>query len=76
MSKQSLVPAIADACCAPWPRTASARTTRPRWPGVLKAVANPVELRLLSLIAARDEDTCVCDLLPEFDLSQPTISTT
>ena len=40
---------------------------------LLKAVADPVRLRLMSLIAAADE-TCVCELSGEFDVSQPTIS--
>jgi len=40
---------------------------------LLKAIADPVRLRLMSLIAASDE-TCVCELTGEFDVSQPTIS--
>lgn len=40
-----------------------------------KALADPVRLRLLSLIAAAGgEEVCVCELTPAFDLSQPTIS--
>lgn len=38
-----------------------------------KALADPVRLRLLALIAGRGE-ACVCDLNEAFDLSQPTIS--
>ncbi len=42
---------------------------------MLKAVADPVRLRLLSLVLAHEgAEACVCDLLPHFDLSQPTIS--
>lgn len=40
---------------------------------LLKAVADPVRLRLMSVIAANDE-TCVCEMTGEFDVSQPTIS--
>jgi ArsR family transcriptional regulator, arsenate/arsenite/antimonite-responsive transcriptional repressor len=40
---------------------------------LLKALADPVRLRLMSLIAATDE-ACVCDLTTPFDVSQPTIS--
>lgn len=40
-----------------------------------KALADPVRLRLLSMIATRDGgEVCVCDLTPAFDLAQPTIS--
>jgi ArsR family transcriptional regulator, arsenate/arsenite/antimonite-responsive transcriptional repressor len=42
---------------------------------LLKAVADPVRLRLLSII--RDSDggeACVCDLTPAVGLAQPTVS--
>lgn len=42
---------------------------------LLKAVADPVRLRLLSLIrASKDQEACVCDLTPAVGLSQPTVS--
>ena len=40
-----------------------------------KALADPVRLRLMSLIASHPGgEACVCDLNEAFDLSQPTIS--
>ncbi len=49
------------------------------WAGDLarmfKALGDPVRLRLLSMVASHDGgEACVCDLVPAFDLSQPTIS--
>lgn len=42
---------------------------------VFKALGDPIRLRLLSLIASRDGgEICVCELTPQFTLSQPTIS--
>ena len=42
---------------------------------LMKALADPVRLRLLSLVAAHaNGEACVCDLNDAFDLSQPTIS--
>jgi ArsR family transcriptional regulator len=42
---------------------------------VFKALGDPVRLRLLSLIGARQGgEVCVCDLTSAFDLTQPTIS--
>ena len=42
---------------------------------LLKAVADPVRLQLLSLIrAAENHEACVCDLTPSVGLSQPTVS--
>ena len=40
---------------------------------VLAALADPVRLRLLSLVAAQDE-ICSCDLEGPLDRSQPTVS--
>lgn len=42
---------------------------------VLKALADPVRLRLMSLVASHEGgEACVCDLTAAFELSQPTIS--
>jgi ArsR family transcriptional regulator len=42
---------------------------------ILKALADPVRLRLLSNIASRyPREVCVCDVVEWFDLTQPTIS--
>jgi len=42
---------------------------------VFKALGDPVRLRLISLIGAREGgEVCVCDLTSAFDLTQPTIS--
>jgi ArsR family transcriptional regulator, arsenate/arsenite/antimonite-responsive transcriptional repressor len=42
---------------------------------VLKAIAEPTRLRLVSLVAAHaDAEACVCDLTEPVGLSQPTVS--
>ena len=42
---------------------------------LLRALADPVRLRLMSIVLSHEGgEACVCDLLPAFDLSQPTIS--
>ena len=57
------------------PRAADARTQAERIAPLVKALADPVRLRLLSLVASHaDGEACVCDLNDAFDLSQPTIS--
>ncbi len=47
-----------------------------RHAAVLKALADPHRLRILSLLAAQPPSTplCVCEIEGAFDLSQPTIS--
>ena len=42
---------------------------------VFKALADPIRLRLFSLIASHENgEACVCDISPAVDVSQPTIS--
>jgi ArsR family transcriptional regulator len=42
---------------------------------LLKALADPVRLRLMSLVASHEGgEACICELNDAFDLSQPTIS--
>src|SRR4051794_3083126 len=51
------------------------RADAERLAGVLKALADPARLRLLSLIQSASEgEACVCDLTAPLGLSQPTVS--
>lgn len=63
------------ACCTPvvgQPLGADAADTLA---GVLRALAEPTRLRLLSLVAAHaDGEACICDLTEPVGLSQPTVS--
>lgn len=77
MSKSllELEPAQAVACCSPLMKQPLSAEEADRIAPLLKALADPVRLRLLSLVAAHaDGEACVCDLHAAFDLSQPTIS--
>ena len=63
------------ACCAPLSREPLDEEQAAKVASLLKAVADPVRLRLMSLVLSHDGgEACVCDLTPAFDLSQPTIS--
>lgn len=66
------LPAVA--CCAPLAREPLTAEDAVGLAGVLKAIADPARLRLLSLVAARDGDACACDLTEPLGLSQPTVS--
>jgi ArsR family transcriptional regulator len=72
---QRALPAVdqAFACCTPLGIEAMTAEQADTITGLLKALADPIRLRLMSLIAATDE-ACVCDLTAPFDVSQPTIS--
>lgn len=75
MSKQPLGAVVRDetACCEPRGIEPMGADRADGLSALLKALADPIRLRLLSLIAAADE-VCVCDLTPPFRVSQPTIS--
>src|SRR5260370_24811277 len=63
------------ACCTPLTRAPIGEGEAIEVAQVLKALADPVRLRLLSLIGAHDGgEACVCDLTVGFDLTGPTIS--
>ena len=77
MSKSllTLTPVEAVACCPPLANEPLSADAAERIAPLLKALADPVRLRLLSLIASHaDGEACVCDLNDAFELSQPTIS--
>ena len=63
------------ACCTPLAREPLNAEAAVQVVPMLKAIADPARLRLLSLVLSHEgAEACVCDLLPYFDLSQPTIS--
>src|SRR5258708_39956402 len=77
MSKSVLVlaPASPAACCPPLSREPLWAEQAAQAAPLLKALAEPVRLRLMSLIASHPGgEACVCDLNDAFELSQPTIS--
>jgi ArsR family transcriptional regulator len=70
-----LTPAETVACCSPLSREPLSRPQAEQVAPLLKALADPVRLRLMSLVASHEGgEACVCDLNDAFDLSQPTIS--
>ncbi len=70
-----LTPVQAVACCSPLTADPITAEQAERVSPLLKALADPVRLRLLSLVASHaDGEACVCDLNDAFDLTQATIS--
>ncbi|MBA2531308.1 MAG: helix-turn-helix transcriptional regulator [Nocardioidaceae bacterium] len=77
MSKSSLTlsPLQTAACCSPLQREPLSIEQAEQVAPLLKAMADPVRLRLVSLVASyAGGEACVCELTNAFDLSQPTIS--
>jgi len=74
-SQIELTPVETVACSSPLSQRPPDQEQADRIAPLLKAIADPVRLRLLSLVASHaDGEACVCDLNDAFDLSQPTIS--
>jgi len=70
-----LSPAETVACCSPLSSEPLSREQAEDVAPLLKALADPVRLRLMSLVASHaGGEACVCDLTGAFELSQPTIS--
>ena len=68
-------PADTAACCAPLTAEPVTMEQAGQIAPLLKALADPVRLRLVSLVASHaGGEACICDLTAAFDLSQPTIS--
>lgn len=62
-------------CCTPLAGKPLSPDEAVELAGVLKALADPVRLRIVSLVLAHEGgEACVCQLIPEFDLSGPTLS--
>ena len=63
------------ACCPPSAGQALDATSAERLAAVLKVLAEPTRLRLLSLVAAnQDSEECICNLTDVVGVSQPTVS--
>lgn len=62
-------------CCSPISQAPLGRDEAQRLAHLLKVLADPARLSLLSLIqASPDGEACVCDLMAPIELSQPTVS--
>ena len=66
-------PSTVELCCTPLSREVLSATDAESLSIVLKALADPVRLQLVSLIASSGE-ACACDLPVEVGKSQPTVS--
>jgi ArsR family transcriptional regulator len=63
------------ACCTPPDGQGLDAQSAQRLAGLLKVIADPTRLRLLSLMAAQpDREACICNLTDPVGLTQPTVS--
>ena len=73
-TERTALPLLAG-CCSPLVGRALEADDAATLATVLKAIAEPVRLRLISLVAAHEGgEACVCDLTEPVGLAQPTVS--
>jgi ArsR family transcriptional regulator, arsenate/arsenite/antimonite-responsive transcriptional repressor len=66
---------LAGACCVPLLREPITAEQAVELARLLKAIADPTRLRLVSMVAAHSGgEACVCDLTEPLGLTQPTVS--
>jgi ArsR family transcriptional regulator len=61
-------------CCAPVksPRVTESRAKE--YACCFKALADPMRIRILNLLASNDDPVCVCEIVKHFPIQQPSIS--
>ncbi len=75
LDRLPIVATTPAACCSPMTGVSMSVPDAVALATTLKALADPVRLRLLSIIAAHEGgEACVCDLTEPVGLSQPTVS--
>ena len=63
-----------ERCCEPVVYPDVEREQAARMAEVAKALGDPVRLQLVDVLRKHAGKVCVCELVPLFDLSQPTVS--
>ncbi len=63
-----------EPCCEPVVYPDVERQQAERMATIAKALADPVRLQLVDVLRKHAGKVCVCELVPLFDLSQPTVS--
>src|SRR3954451_10410075 len=63
-----------EACCEPLVYPDVAPDAAERMARVAKALGDPIRLQLVDVLRRHAGKVCVCELVPLFDLSQPTVS--
>ena len=66
--------AAGERCCEPVVYPDVERRQAERMAAIAKALGDPVRLQLVDVLRKHAGKVCVCELLPLFEISQPTLS--
>jgi ArsR family transcriptional regulator, arsenate/arsenite/antimonite-responsive transcriptional repressor len=65
---------VGEPCCEPVAYPDIEREQAARMATVAKALGDPIRMQLVDVLRKHAGKVCVCELVPLFDLSQPTVS--
>lgn len=65
---------LVEVCCAPISASVLDQDGAESLSSLLKVLADPARLQILSMLASAGGEVCVCDLTEPLGLSQPTVS--
>jgi ArsR family transcriptional regulator, arsenate/arsenite/antimonite-responsive transcriptional repressor len=63
-----------EPCCEPVVYPDIERDQAERMGRIAKALGDPIRMQLVDVLRKHAGEVCVCELVPLFDLSQPTVS--
>jgi ArsR family transcriptional regulator len=63
-----------EPCCEPVAYPDIERSEAERMANVAKALGDPIRMQIVDVLRKHAGQVCVCELVPLFDLSQPTVS--
>jgi len=66
--------AAGERCCEPVAYPDVEREQALRMAQIAKALGDPIRLQLVDVLRKHAGEVCVCELVPLFDVSQPTLS--
>ncbi len=66
--------AAGERCCEPVAYPEVEREQAVRMAEIAKALGDPIRLQLVDVLRKHAGKVCVCELLPLFDIAQPTLS--
>jgi ArsR family transcriptional regulator len=65
---------VGQPCCEPVVYPDIERAGAERMAAIAKALGDPIRMQLVDVLRKHAGKVCVCELVPLFDLSQPTVS--
>jgi len=65
---------VGEPCCEPLVHPAVSIRDSERLAATAKALADPIRVQLVDVLRQHAGEVCVCELVPLFEVSQPTLS--